>query len=151
MQLADFNVARMRGPIGSPVMQGFVDGLERINALADASPGFVWRLADDSGDATSYRPFPDEDVIINLAVWDSVEALRAYVYKSDHVTFLRRRREWFAPWGEGPFLVLWWVPDGHVPTVEEAMARLARLAEEGPSPHAFTFRELFDPPLEPVP
>jgi hypothetical protein len=144
VQLALLNVARMRAPLDDPQMAGFVDNLERINRLADESPGFVWRLQSDEGDATSYRPFPDDDVIINLAVWESVEALRQYTYKSEHVEFLRQRREWFVPF-DGPYLALWWVPDGEIPTVEDAVDRLAHLAEHGPTERAFTFRTTMEP------
>jgi hypothetical protein len=145
MQLANFNVARMAGPIDGPVMAGFVDNLDRINTLADESPGFVWRLQDASGDATSYRPFPaDDEIIVNLTVWESVDALRAFVFKTEHVDFLRRRREWFTPY-EGAYLALWWVPDGHIPSVEEAMERLAHIGEHGPSEYAFTFAKLGNP------
>jgi hypothetical protein len=146
MRLANFNIARMRGPLDSPVMAGFMDNLDRINRLGDGSPGFVWRLVDDEGvGATAFRPYPDDDaMIVNLTVWDSVETLREFTYKSEHVEFLRRRREWFTH-PDGPYLVLWWVPDGHLPTLEEAVARLAHLAEHGPTTHAFTFASAFEP------
>jgi hypothetical protein len=140
--LANFNIARMRAPLDSPVMAGFVDNLDRINRLGDESPGFVWRLVDEDGvGATAYRPYPDDEAVItNLTVWESVEALRNYVYKTEHVEFLRRRRDWFEP-HDVPYLALWWVPEGHIPTLEEAVARLAHLREHGPSDHAFTFKD----------
>lgn len=142
--LAQLNIARLRYPLDDPRMAGFVNGLAHINALADASPGFVWRLQSDSGNATDVRAFDDEELLVNLSVWESLDALRAYVYRSEHADFLRRRKEWFAPL-DGPHQVLWWVEAGHIPTVEEAKARLERLAAEGPSPAAFTFAARMGP------
>jgi hypothetical protein len=142
--LAQLNVGRMRAPLDTPAMSGFVTALEPINALADAAPGFVWRLVDDDGaDATGIRPFGD-DLIVNLSVWESREALWNFTYKSDHLAFVRRRREWFQAMTE-LILVLWWIPAGHVPTVEEAWERLRILRATGPGPDAFTFRRLYDP------
>lgn len=141
--LAQLNIGRLRYPLEDVRMADFVNGLAHINALADASPGFLWRLQSDSGNATDVRVFDDEDLLVNLSVWESVDALRAYVYKSEHADFLRRRKEWFAPL-DGPHQVLWWVKAGHIPPVEEAKARLERLAAEGPSPEVFTFRTLFE-------
>jgi heme-degrading monooxygenase HmoA len=146
MHLAQLNVARMRAPLDDPSMADFVDNLERINKLGDASPGFVWRLQDDDGAATSYRPFDDDDIIVNLTVWESVAALRAYAYTTEHRDFLRRRREWFLPL-DSPYLALWWLPEGELPTVEDAVARLAHLAERGPSERAFTFASVVEPQL----
>lgn len=145
LRLAQANVARMRAPLDDPLMEGFRSQLEAINAIADESPGFVWRLQTAEGDATSIRAFDDERILFNMSVWDSIEALHAYVYRSGHVGPLRNRRDWFEPL-EGPSLVLWWVPEGHVPTVEEAKERLRLLAEHGPTPSAFTFRTSFPPP-----
>jgi len=144
-QLAQFNVARMRAPIDDPVMEGFRSQLDRINALADGSPGFVWRLQTDGGDATAIRAYADPLVIVNMSVWESLEALHQYVYKSPHVGPLRSRREWFEP-ATGPVLVLWWIRRGHVPTVEEAMGKLEHLRAHGPTAKAFTFREPIPPP-----
>jgi heme-degrading monooxygenase HmoA len=142
--LAQLNVGRLRRPLDAPESAGFVAGLKPINALADASPGFVWRLTDEGGeDATSLHPNGD-DMIVNLSVWESREALWDFTYRSDHLEVLRQRREWFVRMTE-PFMVLWWVPAGHVPSVEEALGRLARLREKGPGPEAFTFREPYDP------
>jgi hypothetical protein len=141
-QLAQLNIGRAAGPLDGPVMADFVANLDRINALGDASPGFVWRLQDETGAATSIRAFEDPRMIVNLTVWESIEALRDFAYKSAHVEVLRRRREWFVPL-DGPSLVLWWVPGGHHPTVAEARERLERLAADGPTPDAFTLKTPF--------
>jgi hypothetical protein len=144
--LAQVNVARLREALDRPSMQGFVDGLEPINALADASPGFVWRLQTDDGDATSLRVFDDGMMIVNMSVWTSVEALRAFVYASDHAGYLRRRSDWFERLAEAP-TALWWVAEGHAPTVDEAKERLDMLRERGPTPDAFTLRYPFEAPV----
>ena len=143
-QLAQLNVARLSAALDSPELADFVAGLEPVNALADAAPGFVWRLQEASGDATGLRPWGD-DMIVNLSVWASIEELRAYVFAPGHVEVLRRRREWFVPM-DTPHLVLWWVPAGHRPTLVEAGERLAGLAADGPTPAAFTLRTAFAAP-----
>jgi hypothetical protein len=145
VQLADFNIARLRASLDDPSIADFRDNLDAVNALADESPGFVWRLQDEHGDATSFNPYGDELVIVNLAVWESVDALADFTYKSRHVEFLRRRREWFEAPGE-PILCLWWIDDGTLPTVEDGVERLALLRATGPTPEAFTFHHRFDPP-----
>ena len=114
--LAQINVGRILGPIDSEIMSGFVSQLAEINALAEATPGFVWRLKTEAGDATAIRPYDDERVIVNMSVWESAEALHAYVYQSAHVDVMRRRREWFARMTES-YMVLWWIPAGHIPSV----------------------------------
>ena len=144
VHIAELNVARSVAPIDHPAMADFVANLDRINTLGDASPGFVWRLQDESGAATSIHAFDDPLMIVNLTIWESIEALRAYAYRSVHVEFLRRRWEWFVPLA-GPSLVLWWVPAGHRPTVTEARDRLERLAADGPSAAAFTLKATFSP------
>jgi hypothetical protein len=142
--LAQFNVATLGLPLEDPRMREFSRLLDPINALADRSPGFVWRLvADGAADATSLRPCGD-DVIINFSVWKSRQALWDFVYRSGHLDVMRRRREWFNRPAEA-HLVLWWVPVGHIPTVAEAIERLELLRGDGPSPRAFTFREFYDP------
>ncbi len=143
--LVQVNIARMAAPLDDPQMAGFVGQLDTLNALAEASPGFVWRFMDELGNATSLRPYPEDDrIIVNMSVWASVEALTAYVYRSNHAGTMRRRREWFEPFN-GPFLVLWWVSAGTRPTVAEARERLAHLRGHGPSAQAFTFRQGFTP------
>ena len=144
--LAEANIGRIRAPLEDPIMEGFRSQLDPVNALADRSPGFVWRLQTEDGNAMAIRPFPDERMAINMSVWESLEALQQFVYRSAHVGPLRDRKQWFEPI-EGPILVLWWIPAGHVPTVEEALNRLQHLKQQGPSPHAFTFRAPLDPAL----
>ncbi|WAL70376.1 DUF3291 domain-containing protein [Kitasatospora sp. YST-16] len=141
-QLAQVNVGRTVAPLDSPELAGFMDQLAEINALAERSPGFVWRLVDDAGaDATGLHPDPDDGLLqINCSVWQSVEALREYVYRSDHLRVLARRREWFQR-PDGAHQAMWWVPAGHRPSVAEAMARIALIRDHGPGPEAFTFRE----------
>lgn len=142
--LAQLNIATLLAPLDSPQLQGFVDNLDRINALADRSPGFVWRLQSDAGDATALRPF-GEDVLVNMSVWQDVEALRAFVFSSEHIEIMRQRRSWFERMTDA-YMVLWWVEKGHVPSVEEAAERLAHLQESGASEYAFTFRQAFGAP-----
>lgn len=143
-QLAQLNIATMKESLESPSMADFVANLERINALAEASPGFVWRLQDEAGDATAARPF-GEQVLVNMSVWRDLAALHGYAFRSAHVELMRRRREWFAPMQEA-YAVLWWVPAGHRPTLAEAGERLAQLRAHGASPSAFTFRDAFPAP-----
>ncbi len=143
--LAQANIGRIRAPLEDPIMEGFRSQLDPINALADRSPGFVWRLQTEDGNAMSIRPFADERMAINMSVWESLAALQQFVYQSAHVGPLRDRKQWFEP-SEGPILVLWWIPAGHVPTVAEAQERLEHLKERGPSPDAFTFRTPFPSP-----
>jgi Domain of unknown function (DUF3291) len=143
--LAQVNIGRLRAPIDDPMMEGFRSQLGPINALADSSPGFVWRLQTEDGNAMAIRPFPDERMAINMSVWESLEALQQFVYRSAHAGPLRDRKQWFESI-EGPIQVLWWVPAGHIPTVAEALDRLRHLKQHGPSPAAFTFRAPFPPP-----
>jgi hypothetical protein len=147
--LAQVNVARLRAPLDDPLLAGFVALLEPLNALADASRGFVWRLQTEAGDATALRVFDDDRVLINLSVWESLEALTEFVYSSRHLDALRRRREWFQRLAEAS-LALWWLPAGDLPDVGEAARRLERLRAHGPTPAAFTFRQPFPPPAQPL-
>ncbi|MEU1124617.1 DUF3291 domain-containing protein [Streptomyces sp. NPDC005899] len=136
--LAQLNVATLRHPLDDPRMAPFVEMLDPINDVADVTPGFVWRLVEEgTGDATGLRP-AGENVIVNLTVWESREALWDFTYRSGHLEVMRRRREWFERHVEA-HMVLWWVPAGHLPTVAEALERLAGLRADGPSPRAFTF------------
>jgi hypothetical protein len=145
MHLAQLNVARLVAPEGDPRVAPFFENLLRINQLGDDSPGFVWRLQDDSGlGATDIKAWDDPLMILNLTVWESVEALRAYAYRTEHVDFLKRRLEFFEPHA-GPHLALWWIPEGEIPAVEDAIARIEHLAANGPSEKAFTFARIFPP------
>ncbi len=143
--LAQLNVGRVVAPLDDPVMADFMNNLDRINGLAEATPGFVWRLQDDSGNATGIEVSDDPHFIINLSVWESVDALFEFVYRTGHADFLGRRKEWFEPFGK-PYVVLWWVPAGTTPSAEEALRRLEMLTERGPGPDAFTFKQRFGPP-----
>jgi hypothetical protein len=146
--LAQANVGRFRAPLEDPVMEGFRTQLDPINALADRAPGFVWRLQTEEGNATAIRPYAGDGLMaINLSVWESLESLRQFVYKSPHVETLRGRQQWFEPI-EGPILVLWWIPAGLIPTVADAQERLQYLKVHGPTPHAFTFRTPYPAPDE---
>lgn len=133
----------MRAPIDDPVMAGFVARLQPLNALADGTPGFVWRLQTDDGDATAKRVFEDERILFNLSVWESIDALEAYVYASSHRKAVQRRAEWFER-PQKPPLVLWWIEAGQIPNEQEAKDRFQRLWNNGPGPEAFTFRKRFE-------
>src|SRR5262252_9021117 len=134
----------MRAPLDDPIMAGFVARLDEINALADRSPGFVWRLQTDAGNATYLRPYDDDRILVNMSVWESIETLREYAYRSAHREVLRQRQEWFERF-DGMSLALWWVPAGHRPSVDEAKQRLAHLEENGPTAFAFSFKTTFPP------
>lgn len=148
-ELAQLNIGIIRGPIDSPVMAEFVANLDRINELAESTPGFVWRLQTEEGNATAIRPYPEnENMAVNLSVWADVDALRRFVFQSAHVEIMRRRSEWFVRMDEA-FLVLWWVPKGHIPAIEEAKERLELLRHKGSTADAFTFRQAYPPPDAP--
>jgi hypothetical protein len=144
-QLAQLNIGTLVAPLESEQITGFREALDPINAIADTAPGFVWRLQDDDGDATSFRAFGDENILVNMSVWASVEALADYVFRSDHVQIMRQRRKWFIKLDQA-FTVLWWIPAGHIPTIQEAEQRLESLRANGSAPYAFTFREPFPAP-----
>lgn len=144
-ELAQFNVARALEPLDHPALSGFVEALEPVNRLADGAPGFVWRLADESGDSTAYRVDDDDQMLVNLSVWTDVESLKSFTYGGAHRDLFRRRRTWFETAVDRQ-LVLWWVPTGHQPSLAEATDRLDRLREHGPTPEAFTFAAPFPPP-----
>lgn len=143
--LAQVNVARLRAPLDDPLLADFVASLEPVNALADASPGFVWRLQTDDGDATAIRIFDDEMLIVNMSVWESVDALRDFVYRSGHTDVMRRRATWFSRMGEA-YLALWWAWAGELPTTDDAQRRIESMRSKGPTEFAFDFRRVFDPP-----
>jgi uncharacterized protein DUF3291 len=152
-QLAQVNVARLLEPLDSPRLADFVAALDPINALADASPGFVWRLQTEDGDATSIRAFDDDLIIVNMSVWETLESLGDFVYRSAHTSVMRSRREWFEHMKKA-YSALWWVRAGEIPMVSDAVARLEHLRSHGAPSHAFTFRRPFsardaavEPPL----
>jgi Domain of unknown function (DUF3291) len=150
--LAQVNIGRLRARLDSPQLASFMAALDPVNAAADAAPGFVWRLQTGDGNATAVRAFEWDQagsagVILNMSVWESVEALAAFVYSQRHRQVLRRRREWFEAMAEA-YLALWWVPRGHVPTTGGAEDRIRHLRAHGPTPHAFTLRVHFPAPGE---
>lgn len=140
LHLAQLNIATLRQPMDHPDTAGFADGLDPVNSLAEASPGFVWRLQTDDGDATSISAFPNPLTILNLTVWESTKALRDFVYRGMHRDFFRKRAEWFEA---GSLTAMWWIPAGTTPTVEDAIARLAFIERFGPSPFAFEMGQQF--------
>ena len=142
MHIAQMNVATALYDLDQPGMADFMGNLDRVNALAEASPGFLWRLKGEGNDATDLRASDDPRFIVNMSVWASIEALFDFAYRSDHRAIMVRRREWFAK-PEGPYQVLWWVAPGAFPSVDEGLARLRHLAERGPTPRAFTFKTAF--------
>jgi hypothetical protein len=144
--IAQYNVARMRAPLEDPIMDGFRSRLDELNQLGDRSPGFVWRYHTEDGTSTSIRPYPDDPlVIINMTVWESIEALHSFTYKSDHGPMYAARHAWFDSM-DGSTLVLWWVVAGHRPDPSEGKARLDVLRQHGPSPDAFTMKQRFPRP-----
>jgi heme-degrading monooxygenase HmoA len=148
--LAQVNIGRMREPLASPLLGDFVAALDPVNAAADAAPGFIWRLQTEDGNAVAVHAFEwdragSAGVLVNMSVWESVEALAAYVYSDAHRQVLRRRRRWFDRMAEAQ-TALWWIPRGHTPTTDEAEERVLYLREFGPTPYVFTFKEHFPPP-----
>lgn len=150
MHLAQINVGRLLHPLDDPRMADFVQNLDAINALAEASEGFVWRLKDDTGNATSIAAYDDPAIIVNMSVWTGPEALYAFAYQTAHRRFVQRRKEWFELF-DGPYLALWWIGEETTPTVAEGRQRLDHLARVGPTAYAFTFKKAFPPAAaEPV-
>jgi uncharacterized protein DUF3291 len=144
-QLAQINIARLGAPIDSPQLSEFIEQLDEINALADAAPGFVWRLMSEAGDAIAVEHPFDSETIVNMSVWESVDALHTYVYRTAHSRVMARRKEWFTRISAA-YTVLWWVPEGHRPTVCEGERKLALLKADGPTSAAFTFKNIFAKP-----
>jgi hypothetical protein len=143
--VAQCNVVKLKAPLDSPDVAGFVAALDPVNALADSAPGFVWRLKTDDGNATAIRVFDDDQILLNMSVWDSIEALSQYVYRSGHREVLRQRRQW-ADRFEGAQTAMWWIRAGTIPEPQEAVARLEHLGRLGPSEYAFTFHHWFPAP-----
>jgi len=146
-QLAQLNIASMLAPIDSPVLADFVAELDRINGIADQAPGFVWRLQAEDGNATELEHGFGAEFIVNMSVWESMEDLHNYVYKTAHAQIMSRRKEWFHRMTDA-YTVLWWVREGHRPTVVEAEAKLALLQSGGPGPNAFTFKNSYPKPTQ---
>jgi hypothetical protein len=145
--LAQCNIVTLKAPLESPDVAGFVAALDPINALADAAPGFVWRLKTDDGDATSIRVFTNDQILLNMSVWESIDALKHYVYQSGHKEVLRRRREW-AERVDGVRAAMWWIRAGTLPEATEAVDRLESLERWGPTEYAFTFQSPFAAPSD---
>lgn len=143
--LAQVNIGRLVAPEGDPRVQPFFDALDRVNALAEASPGFVWRLTGEGNNATDLRPTPDPLLAVNMSVWTDADALFAFVYRSAHTPVMARRRDYFERF-DGAFQAMWWIPAGETPTVSDAFSRLWMLDRYGPTPHAFTFKARFPAP-----
>jgi len=144
MHLAQVNIAEMIAPINDPVMQDFVNNLDRINALAEESSGFIWRLQGDEGNATAITVFDNLFLIINMSVWEDIDALFNFTYKTAHVEILKRKKEWFKNIPR-MHMAFWYVEKGHHPTAQEAKERLYYLQEHGESPYAFSFKSKFTP------
>ena len=145
--LAQINIARVLAPLSDPLMAEFVAKLDEVNAHADRSLGFIWRLQTAEGNATALRPYEDDLILVNMSVWTSLKALSDYVYstESPHLHVMKQRRRWFEHF-DGPYMALWWIPEGHIPTVEEAKARLEYLRTHGETAYAFSFKRPFPAP-----
>ena len=141
-RLAQINIGRLIAPVDDPKIAEFVAQLDPVNALADTAPGFVWRLESSSGNATDIVYNHDPFVIVNMSVWESVEALRDFVYKSNHLDVLRDRAKWFEKM-EKPHYCLWWIPSTHIPTVAEGRERLEHYQQRGATPFSFWFSKLY--------
>jgi hypothetical protein len=146
-QLGQINIGRLLAPIDDPKIAEFVSQLDAINALADRAPGFIWRLQSESGNATDIAYSDDPFVIVNMSVWESIEALRNYAYKSDHARVFRDRAKWFEKMNK-PNYCLWWVPAGHIPTVAEGRERLEHYQKNGATPYSFWFSQQFPQPTD---
>ncbi len=145
--IAQLNIAKMKADLDDPIMKDFVDNLDGVNGIADNSPGFVWRLETEEGDATTLRLFDDNMLLVNMSVWESIDDLKNFVYESFHIEILKRKNEWFNKF-DGMYQVLWWVNAGTIPDVEEAKARLVYLQQHGESEVAFSFRNSFAPSVQ---
>lgn len=146
-QLAQLNIAKMTVPLDDPRIQDFVDALDPVNAIADSTPGFVWRLKSDDGNAMGFEIYGDPGYLVNISVWESPDALREFVINGNHLAIMKRRAEWFEK-SDLATMVLWWVPVGHTPSVAEAQDRLDRLRADGPTEYAFSFSTHYPPPKD---
>ncbi|TRX34043.1 DUF3291 domain-containing protein [Flavobacterium sp. ZT3R18] len=147
-QLAEINIARMKGvAINDPIMKEFVDNLDKVNEIAEQSEGFVWRLKDEDNNATNLNPYNDEQIIVNISVWDSIESLEHYMYKTFHSEFLKRRKEWFQSFGQVS-TAMWWVKKGEIPDINQAMEKLDYLQKNGVSEIVFNFKQKYPKPID---
>ena len=141
--LAQINIGRLRAPLDDPGMADFVNNLAPINQLGHDAPGFVWQLLNEDGNSTTFHLFDDPEIVVNFTVWESIETLFEFTYKSQHVEFFRRRHEWFEKVEGLPSLTMWWIPAGHIPSLKEAEAKILHLRDHGPTVQAFTFKHRF--------
>jgi len=142
VHLAQLNIAKAKHSLDAPEIKEFVDNLEPVNELAEKSDGFIWRLQDEQGDAINIQAFSDPNMLVNMSVWQSIDSLKNFMFRTHHRDFLRRKKEWFTDISEDSY-VLWWIPEGSIPTVEQAIERLNYLRTNGDSPYAFTFKSNF--------
>ncbi len=146
-QIAEINIAKMKGvDINDPIMKEFVDNLDLVNEIAEKSEGFVWRLKDENNNATSLNPYDDERIIINVSVWENIESLENFMYRTFHSDFLKKRKEWFLAYGTA-HTAMWWISEGHIPSIEEAVEKLDFLQKNGATPNSFDFKNKFPAPL----
>lgn len=143
--LAQINIAQLIAPIDSPLLADFVGDLDRINTIAENSKGFVWRLKDESGNATSFNPFDDSSLIVNISVWESVEDLKNFVYYSGHIEVFIKRAKWFEKM-KTAHMALWWIEAGKNPTAEEARNKLLELDRNGDTDSSFSFKKIVEKP-----
>ena len=145
-QLAQVNIGIAKGAMDSEVMQVFNDNLDPINAIAESSAGFVWRLKDEGGNATDIVFSDNANELVNMSVWESVESLKHFMFKTHHIDFLKRKKEWFETPTQATY-VLWWIPTGHIPSIEEAKQKLALIRKHGETAEAFSFKKVFAAPM----
>jgi hypothetical protein len=139
MQLAQINIARMLAPLESQKMKEFRAFLAPVNLLAESSPGFIWRYSDENAHQFG-MPWEDEMIIVNMSVWQDMDTLHNFTYQTVHSYFIKSRKKWFHQL-DHPHAVLWWVEDGHIPTLFEAKAKLELLEKNGPTAEAFLFQQ----------
>jgi len=142
MHLAQLNIAKTKYSLDEPEIKEFVDNLVPVNQLAESSDGFIWRLKDENDDATNIKAFSDPEIIVNMSVWTSTDALKNFMFRTHHRDFLRRKKEWFHNIPDDSY-VLWWIPEGHIPSIEEAVEKLELIRKNGDSPGAFSFKSNF--------
>ena len=143
MQLAQLNIAQAKYDLDAPQIKDFVDNLDIVNTTAENTPGFVWRLKDDSGSATNIQAFDDPNMLVNMSIWRDVDSLKDFMFRTHHKDFMRRKGEWFHKLPQANY-VMWWIEENHRPTIEEALARLEHLREHGESAYAFSFKKVFN-------